>query len=529
MSKKVIYDIFSVKKNDFVFDNGFIWPNTLNDYKKLSTFIYAGLQNILINKKLDSDVYVAFVISLTEIMLSAEKTLKTVLDITKIKKHSFKVKYDSNKMLLFHLLYFSKKVVSEDEISIFFQKRTVKNKNKISKIIRRIFFEFRFSYLNNHNRFDINTSNELMNEFIEINNIRKNFLRTEYWSWPNSNKVDKKIEKLTFQLVLLIKNKIKLISSDPIITNNAINYFSYQVKNYLSQSFLNLKKIDSKKVSKTLSDNLLGGSPKETGRLLNYMYQNLGKKVIRFSHGGDRVFFKDKLWIFSELPYLNQYYCHSSFAAKLQNQKYKKEKKLFPFLSEIKFKSEGSIYHQKIWEKNRKISFVNNKKKLLIVSGNFLGEEFMGSLEFKTPDVLTFEFIIHLYKYLSSQNFDVYIKIHPKGVIDNPFYKIDKSIKFYNYKNISPAIDEMDCYIFEFAGSAFYDALLSNKGIILFDTKIRPWFKSGKELLSKRCHILNTYIDKYNRIRFKEKNVSIALDEAFNFKKCEKNYAKLLF
>ena len=52
-----------------------------------------------------------------------------------------------------------------------------------------------------------------MNEFIEINNIRKNFLRTEYWSWPNSNKVDKKIEKLTFQLVLLIKNKIKLISS----------------------------------------------------------------------------------------------------------------------------------------------------------------------------------------------------------------------------------------------------------------------------------------------------------------------------
>ena len=75
MSKKVIYDIFSVKKNDFVFDDGFIWPNTLNDYKKLSTFIYAGLQNILINKKLDSDVYVAFVISLTEIMLSAEKTL----------------------------------------------------------------------------------------------------------------------------------------------------------------------------------------------------------------------------------------------------------------------------------------------------------------------------------------------------------------------------------------------------------------------------------------------------------------------
>ena len=65
------------------------------------------------------------------------------------------------------------------------------------------------------------------------------------------------------------------------------------------------------------------------------------------------------------------------------------------------------------------------------------------------------------------------------------FTKIDKSIKFYNYKNISPAIDEMDCYIFEFAGSAFYDALLSNKGILLFDTKIRPWFKSGKELFLK--------------------------------------------
>ena len=130
---------------------------------------------------------------------------------------------------------------------------------------------------------------------------------------------------------------------------------------------------------------------------------------------------------------------------------------------------------------------------------------------------------------LSNKNFDVYIKTHPKSIIDNPFYKIDSEIKFYGYKDISPTIDEIDCYIFEFAGSAFYDALLSNKGIILFDTKIRPWFKSGKELLSKRCQISDTYIDKFNRIRFKKKNFSRVLEAAFNFKECERNFAKLLF
>ena len=52
-------------------------------------------------------------------MLSAEKTLKTVLDITKIKKHSFKVKYDSNKMFYFIYYIFQKKLYQKMKLVIF--------------------------------------------------------------------------------------------------------------------------------------------------------------------------------------------------------------------------------------------------------------------------------------------------------------------------------------------------------------------------------------------------------------------------
>ena len=71
--------------------------------------------------------------------------------------------------------------------------------------------------------------------------------------------------------------------------------------------------------------------------------------------------------------------------------------------------------------------------------------------------------------------------------------------------------------MFEFAGSAFYDSLFTNKGIVMLDTKIRKWFDPSKDVLKDRCNIIDTYIDKKNWIRFKISNYNEALNKAISF------------
>ena len=68
----------------------------------------------------------------------------------------------------------------------------------------------------------------------------------------------------------------------------------YQIVDNLYYSFSNTN------FNNFISDKLLGGTPQILGRVLNSIYNSNQKKVIRFSHGGERVF-NDKLWILTEL------------------------------------------------------------------------------------------------------------------------------------------------------------------------------------------------------------------------------------
>ena len=54
-------------------------------------------------------------------------------------------------------------------------------------------------------------------------------------------------------------------------------------------------------IEKCGGENLIGGAPQILGKILNHFYQRCGKKVMRFAHGGDRVFFSDYYWGISEL------------------------------------------------------------------------------------------------------------------------------------------------------------------------------------------------------------------------------------
>ena len=153
----------------------------------------------------------------------------------------------------------------------------------------------------------------------------------------------------------------------------------------------------------------------------------------------------------------------------------------------------------------------------------------MGPLQFKIPDLMLIEFLLFQYNLLKNNNYEVYIKPHPKGICKNIFKNKFKDIILFENDFLNPKICDFDCFIFEFAGSAFYDSLFTNKGIILFDTKIRPWYLETKKILLNRCQILETHQNKNNWLRFNKSEFENKLKLACDYKVCDSKFAQLLF
>ena len=87
------------------------------------------------------------------------------------------------------------------------------------------------------------------------------------------------------------------------------------VKFHLGQALSDLAYLKNSSLYKKLGKGLISGTPKYEGRMLGWYFLEHGKDVIRFAHGGERVFYKDYVWPISELTYCSHYYAHSQVEA----------------------------------------------------------------------------------------------------------------------------------------------------------------------------------------------------------------------
>ena len=75
----------------------------------------------------------------------------------------------------------------------------------------------------------------------------------------------------------------------------------------------------------------------------------------------------------------------------------------------------------------------------------------------------------------------------------------------------------------------FFDSLTSNKGIVLLNTKVRPFFLEAFKDLEKRCNIVDSFFDKKNRIRFVRNDLKSAINDALKFVKVDNSFSKKYF
>lgn len=244
------------------------------------------------------------------------------------------------------------------------------------------------------------------------------------------------------------------------------------------------------KKSLVLGQAIYSGAPKYEGRLLSYVLMQNGGSVTRFEHGGERPFFIDPLWRFSELLFCTRYHCFSRFGADALSQSYlTADDGVSAVLP--KFYGQGSKYHQQIAkESSRRTTGVHQSDEVLFVPGLYLGEQYRkgaGHLE-KLHDIPALQFQARLIEWVKASGYKVIVKAHPGGLnsIGDFLLEMGDGATQARY---SPLDYRTYAQIFDWPGTAFISALATDAPVILFLPPGRSVSTNAFSLLQKRVVI----------------------------------------
>ena len=129
----------------------------------------------------------------------------------------------------------------------------------------------------------------------------------------------------------------------------------------------------------------------------------------------------------------------------------------------------------------------------------------------KIIDVILFDFQKHLIESLKNNGFNVVYKKHPKGVLFGKEF-LGQISDSYSTETITRALKNYDVIVFEYAGSAFIEAINSGKKVILIDTGQRQFHDGHKANLLKSVKLIDTHW-KNNILYVNEKKLISALKD----------------
>ena len=276
------------------------------------------------------------------------------------------------------------------------------------------------------------------------------------------------------------------------------------------------------------ADIMISGTPKYLGRLLSLFQQERGGQVYRFAHGGERVFFDDAEWAVNELPFCDQYFCHSQGEANAVRQRLQQNRVPRIGADTPTFIGFGSHRHLGIHEGQSKSPAKGGGKNIVYVSNDYTGEAYYMPPAFRCNDVLYTEWQVWLLRTLRDMGFEVTFKAHPR----------DGSARLAMFSKLCHAVDTAPfeagrygsrCLLFDFAGTAFFDALATNIGVVLVDTGTRPLDVTTLADLDRRCHRVLGFTDDRNLFRAEESALREAILGAIESDHCDEGFFEKFF
>ncbi|WP_417835840.1 hypothetical protein [Thalassospira tepidiphila] len=482
------------------------WPTPYRDYcflgKDLLDAIYEPATH------LHNDVYIALSCKAADILTDIAHVARCTIDVQNSRLKKIQINYDENTSPVIDWILDDR----TDNINRLLLRRrddirTESLDGSIKHILRRLKYKT-LNTLERRSSSPVLSTNNLLNDYLRENNIRTHSVNFDDVFCGRPETILTTLKKKSIEDIIQSINKqlVSHIQSDELI--DRLLYASSAIVNWhIRQSLGDIKRIRSKYSFKKFPDTLFSGTPKYEGRLISWFYGDNGTDIVRFAHGGERVFFFDYNWPISELPWCDTYYCHSNAEAQTFKDRFETDQyPKFAGLKKLSFKSIGSNTHRNYGKLSSLcdvtpaiIKHKNQGRRLLYASAVYHGDKAPVLPTFKLPDALYLDFQIRLLNSLKNDNWHITLKPHPKGIFD-PTSILSPYIDDVMQTRFNPLQFDHDVFLFDFAGSAFFDSLFSNKHICLINLANRPISNDYKSSLCSRVSVVNSQFDDVGKI-----------------------------
>lgn len=497
------FDIPSYRDRDHAAD--FIWPTPYNSYDFLSYGFIDGALKLLDGQK--GDMRIAMTCKLSDIIVDLANLVRQAWDLQQAREAGHDFVYDRAFSPTCDWL---KSGGHAEDLRVVYRLKPDGRECSLKSGLTLRARQMKRMLDKNSGAADYNAINFnlLMKEWIASENISTTNLLTELYvhGCPHFDK--KSFAQISDGLRQVV---CAAYSFSPDLKRAVDLGIGMIVEMHLSQALGDLAHLKASKLHKHLRKGLISGTPKYEGRMLGWYFLDHGKDVIRFAHGGERVFYQDYAWPIAELPYCSQYLAHSKREAENMNARVQTGGyAILPEMKKIHFSSHGSAKHQFLF---KSATLPERNKTLVYVTSVYEHDEAPGLPAFKIPDVLYFDFQLRLLKFLRGQGWRIILKPHPKGLYMDMDYLtpyVDETVKTPFDANAFKA----EVFLFDFAGTAFFDSLATKQRVALLNLGYRPFDPAECGKLAKRCALADLGFDARGRVHLDQDAVVAVLQDA---------------
>ncbi len=383
-------------------------------------------------------------------------------------------------------------------------------------------------------RVDIQSINNIVSRVVANDDARiPVVLYPDLLPFTDTGHVVPGVRDVTEVLIEEFREHLRFLNGLPkSLINRCVLMFGLFLRERVGQAYGDFCAYKDWRRGKKISGSLLGGTPKVSGRLLGKLYRDEERQVSRCTHGGDRGFFDDPLWAFSELQEADEYWVHGPKEALNITQRLAHQRIVRPsFVPKIR--AAGSPMHVAGFRSGQECRKLRGDgKRVVLVAGLFSGEWNHLTIAFKPPDPLIADLQIFLLRILKKFGHHVIVRPHPKGLLP----RLGMVEKFYGPHcdeiltgSFDPITVDADVLIFDFAGSAWFDALSSQRGVLLVDTGDRPFDPEGMKDLTERCAVVKAKRVLQGGYRFNPQEIEYGVEEAILKALCTEEFAEKYF
>lgn len=233
-------------------------------------------------------------------------------------------------------------------------------------------------------------------------------------------------------------------------------------------------------------------------RLMSYVFHRNNLPVVRFSHGADRGLFDDSRWHYPEFMFTDTYIVHGRTEAdQVQSTIDRTTSSLTS--PKLKIFGAGSANHEAIHHKHFSTQPAQEIKNVMVVA-NSIKAEHRPAFASAGEEVPYIEWHRRLLTALSDTQYRVISKRHPKDYFINMTLFSDLADVELHTGAFTGQLDQADAFVFDFAASAFMEALCTDKPVVLVEFPHRKLSKIGRRDVSAVCTVVHAEYDEQNRI-----------------------------